>query len=70
MKLDRNKLIQLRAKKDWRQIDAASKCGVAIPTYRAAEQGEDISDINAGKIANGFRLDLSELEARAEKRSA
>lgn len=69
MKLDRYKLIQRRAKKDWRQIDAASKCGVSIKAIGKAEGGEEIDDLTAGKIANGYGLDLAELEVR-ETRSA
>lgn len=70
MKLDRMKLIQLRATKDWTLDVAAKKLDVSKPVLQAAERGEDVSDLSAGKIANGYRVELSDLVAAEETASA
>lgn len=65
MKLDRKKLTQLRAKRGWRQKDAALKADVSLPTYVSAEQGNDLQAVKAGKIAKAFRVPLEELEEQS-----
>lgn len=65
MKLDSNKLIQLRAKRGWRQIDVAAKASVSLPTYVNAEQGKNIQAVKAAKIAMAFRVELDELEQKS-----
>lgn len=62
MKLNRDKLLKLRTKKGWTQIEAAVRAGVSQPTYNRAENGKEIQPLKAQKIANAVRVPLSELE--------
>ena len=70
MKLDRSKLLQLRAKRQWTQKNVAAKAGVSLPTYHNAENGKDIQVVKAGKIAKALRVDLEDLEFESVEQGA
>lgn len=65
MKLDQSKLIRLRAKKEWTQVEVAVYAGISQPTYNRAENGKEIQPLKAQKIAKVFNVKLEELVAVA-----
>lgn len=70
MRLDRKKLVYLRVDKKLTQKQAAKRAGVSLPTYNSAEAGNDIQPLKAGRIAEFYRVDLSDLEAEPQAQTA
>lgn len=63
VQLDAEKLISLRAKREWTQKTAAEKSRVSLPTYGNAERGNLIQLVKASRIAKAYRIPLEELRS-------
>ncbi len=56
-------LAELRGEKGWSQVQAAHACEMPLSTYRDAENGKPISELNFERLAKGFGCELTYLKS-------